>query len=222
MSKKKILQELEHRILSPVPGKIEEAFPELEKGLLSSKEVLKALTRGIEKAREQYVAGQRSIPELLLSVDAFRNGVRLLQPFSPDNGTVHTGQGVVIGVVEGDVHDMGKNIVAGILEASGYPVYDTGRDVPREVFLEALEKTGASLLALSSMMSTPLENMQDVIQWVRKLYPNTTVLVGGAALDEELAGFLGADGYTESAAKVPEEIRKILGKKRPHRRAQTG
>ena len=222
VSKKKILQELENRILSPVPGKIEKAFPEPGKDMPSSEAVLKAFTRGIEKAREQFITGERSIPELLLSVDAFRSGVRFLKRLVPAKGTGQRGQGVVIGVVQGDVHDMGKNIVAGILEASGYPVHDAGRDVPREAFLELIEKTGAPVLALSSMMSTPLENMKDVITWVRKLHPSTAVLVGGAALDEDLARSLGADGYTENAAKVPEEIRRVLGKRKPRRRAQAG
>jgi len=119
--------------------------------------------------------------------------------------------GIVIGVVEGDVHDMGKNIVAAVLEASGYPVYDLGKDVPRDTFLESIEKTRASLVALSTMMSTPLENMRDIIRWVRKLHPTTGILVGGAPLDERLAKAMGADGYAEGAADVPEEAERVLG-----------
>jgi methanogenic corrinoid protein MtbC1 len=117
---------------------------------------------------------------------------------------------VVIGVVEGDVHDMGKNIVAGVLEASGYRVVDLGKDVPRDRFLESLKKTKASLLALSTMMSTPLENMRDVIEWVRRLHPEVKILVGGAPLDERLARSIGADGYAEGAADVPGEAARVL------------
>jgi methanogenic corrinoid protein MtbC1 len=123
----------------------------------------------MEKARRELKQGRRSIPEFLLCIDSFRRGVDYLKtsvsktPQKPDT--------IVIGVVEGDVHDMGKNIVAAVLEASGYPVHDLGKDVSRDSFLEAIEKSGASLVALSTMMSTPLENMRDDIRWVRKLHP---------------------------------------------------
>ncbi len=121
---------------------------------------------------------------------------------------------VVIGVVEGDTHDMGKNIVAAVLEASGYRVVDVGRDVPRDVFLSALEETRASILALSTMMSTPLENMREVIQWTRRLHPDVKILVGGAPLDERIAAALGADGYAESAVTAPEEASRLVAKTR--------
>ena len=105
---------------------------------------------------------------------------------------------------------MGKNIVAGVLEAAGYQVLDLGKDVPRDRFLEALEETKASLLALSTMMSTPIENMRDVIRWVRKLHPEVKILVGGAPLDERLARAVGADGYAEGAPDVPGEAERVL------------
>jgi len=202
------LKAIEESILLRDPDGVQEAIEGAEKGDLTSEAILKALTKAMEKARQELKDGKRSIPEFLLCIDAFRRGVhcsRRLISQMPQKADE-----IVIGVVEGDVHDMGKNIVAAVLEASGYPVHDLGKDVPRDTFLESIEKTNASLVALSTMMSTPLENMRDIIRWVRKLHPTTGILVGGAPLDEKLAKVMGADGYAESAADAPEEAQRVL------------
>jgi methanogenic corrinoid protein MtbC1 len=204
-----IVQAIEESVLFRDPDRVQEVIEGMENGTLSSDAILKALTKGMERARRELREGQRSIPEFLLCIDSFRRGVHCLKTYVSQ--LPQKADGIVIGVVEGDVHDMGKNIVAAVLEASGYPVYDLGRDVPRDTFLESIEKTRASLVALSTMMSTPLENMRDVIRWVRKLHPTTGILVGGAPLDERLAKAMGADGYAEGAADVPEEAERVLG-----------
>ena len=209
MTQAQIVQAIEESILFRDPDRVEEVIEGMEKGTLSSDAILKALTKGMERARRELREGQRSIPEFLLCIDSFRRGVHCLKTYVSQ--LPQKADGIVIGVVEGDVHDMGKNIVAAVLEASGYPVYDLGKDVPRDTFLESIEKTRASLVALSTMMSTPLENMRDVIRWVRKLHPTTGILVGGSPLDERLAKAMGADGYAEGAADVPEEAERVLG-----------
>ena len=209
MTQAQIVQAIEESILFRDPDRVQEVIEGMEKGTLSSDAILKALTGGMERARRELRQGQRSIPEFLLCIDSFRRGVHCLK--TNVSQLPQKADGIVIGVVEGDVHDMGKNIVAAVLEASGYPVYDLGKDVPRDTFLESIEKTRASLVALSTMMSTPLENMRDVIRWVRKLHPTTGILVGGAPLDERIAKAMGADGYAEGAADVPEEAERVLG-----------
>lgn len=211
MPKPRILKEIEEVILSRSPARVEKVFSKLDPASVPMDEILAAMAAGMEKARRKLKEGQCSIPEFLLCIDAFRQGVGHLKgaiALVPEKGDA-----VVIGVVEGDVHDMGKNIVAGVLEASGYRVVDLGKDVPRDRFLEALDKTKAPLLALSTMMSTPLENMRDVIRWVRRLHPDVKILVGGAPLDERLAQAMGADGYAEGAADVPGEAGRVLALK---------
>ncbi len=209
MTQVQTVQAIEESVLFRDPDRVQEVIEGMEKGTLSSDAILKALTGGMERARRELRQGQRSIPEFLLCIDSFRRGIRCLKTYVSQ--LPQKADGIVIGVVEGDVHDMGKNIVAAVLEASGYPVYDLGKDVPRDTFLESIEKTRASLVALSTMMSTPLENMRDIIRWVRKLHPTTGILVGGAPLDERLAKAMGADGYAEGAADVPEEAERVLG-----------
>ena len=208
MAKPKILKEIEEVILSRSPARVEKVFSKIDLGAVAPEAILGAMTAGMEKARRKLKEGECSIPEFLLCIDAFRKGVGHLKDASAD--VPRKGDAVVIGVVEGDVHDMGKNIVAGVLEAAGYQVHDLGKDVPRDKFLESLEKTKASVLALSTMMSTPLENMREVIEWVRRLHPEVKILVGGAPLDERLAKAIGADGYAEGAPDVPGEAERVL------------
>lgn len=208
MPKPKILKEIEEVILSRSPARVEKVFSKVDSSAVAPEEILGAMTAGMEKARKKLKEGTCSIPEFLLCIDAFRQGIGHLKDANAD--VPRKEEAVVIGVVEGDVHDMGKNIVAGVLEASGYRVVDLGKDVPRDEFLESLKETGASLLALSTMMSTPLENMRDVIEWVRRLHPEVKILVGGAPLDERLAKAIGADGYAEGAADVPGEAERVL------------
>ena len=208
MAQTQILQAIEESVLFRNSDRVQEIIQTMEKDALGSDAILKALTMGMERARRELKKGQRSIPEFLLCIDSFRRGVQYLKTCVSQ--VPQKTDGIVIGVVEGDVHDMGKNIVAAVLEASGYPVYDLGKDVPRDTFLESIEKSRPSLVALSTMMSTPLENMRDVIRWVRKLHPTTGILVGGAPLDERLARVIGADGYAEGAVDVPEEAERVL------------
>jgi methanogenic corrinoid protein MtbC1 len=208
VAKLKALKEVEGVILSQDPARVEEVFSKIDFGSVSQDGILGAMTAGMDKARKRLKEGTCSIPEFLLCIDAFRQGIEHLKALNAEIRRKE--DSVVIGVVEGDVHDMGKNIVAGVLEAAGYRVHDLGRDVPRDRFLEALEETKAPLLALSTMMSTPLENMQDVIRWVRELHPDVKILVGGAPLDDRLAQAMGADGYAEGAPDVPDEAQRVL------------
>lgn len=222
MNRKEALRNIEEATLSPDPERIRLAFAQLTRGATAPEEALKALTRGVERARKRFQEKQLPLPELLLSVDAFRQGLGRLKPLLKGKKRPQAGASIVIGVVEGDVHDMGKNIIAGILEVWGYRVRDLGRDVRRDDFLDAIRKEKARILALSSMMSTPLDNMREVIGWARKLHPGIRILVGGAALDETLAAKLGADGYAKDAGTVAEEVRRLLGRGKQAGGARTG
>jgi len=210
VNREHILDELQAGVFSWAPPVLERNLRASRKAGIPAREVLQALTRGVDQARENFRQGGLSIPEFLVAVDVFRQGASRLRPRIRKNQGLGKAPGVVIGVVEGDVHDLGKNIVAGVLDASGYRVFDLGRDVRRDAFLDALKETAAPLVALSSMMSTPLDDMRELILWVRRLFPDTGILVGGAALDELLAMSLGADGYAESAGGVPEEAERVL------------
>ncbi|ACL05879.1 Cobalamin B12-binding domain protein [Desulfatibacillum aliphaticivorans] len=180
------------------------------------RQALEALTRGLDAVRKKLGDYRSSVAEFLLCVDVMRAGLRKIKDACPKDGDMPV---VVIGVVRGDVHDLGKNIVAGVLEAYGYRVVDLGRDVAPLEFVEAVEKQGASVLALSAMMSTPLADMARTIEICKNRLPHVKVLVGGAALDQDAAQNMGADGYAESAVGVPGSLKSVMtaGKTRASR-----
>ena len=171
--------------------------------------LLAALNCGIEQARKQFKQGTFALPDFLLAIDAYRMGTAFLKDRFPDAGDRKAPR-IVIGVVEGDVHDMGKNIVAAVLEACGFHVTDLGKNVPNEEFLSAIEAVRPEIVALSTMMSTTLENMNRLIEQVKRSFPDTLILVGGAPFDPELARRMGADGYAENVITIPDETRRVL------------
>ena len=214
MNSQLILTRMEDSVFLNTPEKLSDTFEQIKGDAYSQEDILTALARGIDKARKHFRAGTYSIPEFLLAIDAYREGVRLMKHHlfgeHQKEKTDEKEPNIVIGVVEGDVHDMGKNIVSAVMESCGYTILDMGNNVPNDLFLDALTSTNAGVLALSCMMSTPMDNMQDLIRMVKKLFPKTAVIVGGAPFDANLALRIGADGYAESAIAIPEETRKLL------------
>lgn len=211
MNDQLIMTHLEESVFLHTPEKLNAIFNQIKDNACTPEEVLTALAGGIDKARRHFRAGTYSIPEFLLAIDTYRTGVRLMKAGhegNKDNSAKNPH--IVIGVVEGDVHDMGKNIVSAVMEACGYNVLDMGNNVPNDMFLDALQSTNAGILALSCMMSTPMDNMKILIGMVRKLFPKTAIIIGGAPFDADLARKIGADGYAESAIAIPDETRKLL------------
>jgi methanogenic corrinoid protein MtbC1 len=210
MTEENLLKELEKAVLAQDVSLLEDAFNRASASGLSREAVLTAMAKGLDAARLRLGDHTLSIPEFLLSVDVLKQGLDKLSMLSPAKmNSAKTGS-IVIGVVEGDIHELGKNIVAGVLEASGYTVIDLGRDVSPDLFIEKLKETRASLLALSTMMSTPLENMKNTVTWCKRELPGVAVIVGGATVDEAIAQDFGADGYAESVVTVCEEVHRIL------------
>ncbi len=208
-----ILADLEQTVLSKNPEETDRVLQAVKNEKYPADEILNALSAGIEKARQMLKQDNFSIPDFLLAIDAYRMGVDFLKDYasSSDPKTAKKEKlQIVIGVAEGDVHDLGKNIVAAVLEASGYRVHDMGRNISNEAFLGKIEETESEVLALSTMMSTPIDNMAELIRMVKKMYPKTAIIVGGAPFDDVLARQIGADGYAENATLVPEETKRIL------------
>jgi methanogenic corrinoid protein MtbC1 len=212
MNPEHILLSIEEAVFSKNSDALTHAVQKVASEKIYPQEILQSLSRGIERAREHFKNGQFSIPDFLLAIDAYRQGIDFLKVYASDDKRKNDVDvpKVVIGVVEGDVHDMGKNIVAAVLEASGFKVYDAGRNVPNDVFIDAIRQTGASILALSTMMSTTLDTMRELIGMARKLFPDIAVIVGGAPFDADLARRIGADGYAENAIAAPDETRRAL------------
>jgi methanogenic corrinoid protein MtbC1 len=152
------------------------------------------------------------VPELLLSGRAMKSALELLRPRLAESGVQPVAR-VVIGTVKGDLHDVGKNLVASMLEGGGFEVIDLGTDVSPERFVEAVRLHRPHMLALSCLLSITMPSMRATVEALERsgLRAGVKLLVGGAPVSQEFARELGAEGYSESAAGAVPEARRVLG-----------
>jgi dimethylamine corrinoid protein len=179
---------------------------------MPTSELHDAILSGLDRVRHKFMSNEQSLPDFLLSIDAVIEGLDRISSLRGEHSSVGHGIPLVIGVVEGDPHDMGKNIIAAVYKAYGFRVFDLGCQVPKEEFVRSVMNHRAEILALSAMMSTTVVAMRDIIRDVKSRAPDTVVLVGGAPMDETLARSYGADGYAETAVTVLEETQLALEK----------
>ena len=183
----------------------------IDEGLNAYDAVMNGLAAGMVEVGELYDNQEYFVPEMLLCADALYAGLDILRPHinAEDVGDQPKGQ-VVIGTVEGDVHDIGKNLIKMMFEVAGFTVHDLGRDVPLEKFVEEQVQTDSEIVALSAMMTTTMVGMKKVIGMIKEKNPNVAIMVGGAPLTKDTADLFGADGYAESAGNAIQEAIKMV------------
>ena len=169
------------------------------------------LIAGMEVVGKKFRSGEMFLPEVLLSAEVMHKGIDILNPLLAKAGRKNTTT-VVIGTVEGDIHDIGKKIVALLLEGNGYNVIDLGVDVKAEKFIEAVEKHKPQILGMSALLTTTMPHMGEVINTLKakKLRDKVKVIVGGASVNAEFAKSIGADGYAVEAGTGVELAKKLL------------
>jgi len=162
--------------------------------------IVDGLIPGMQEASRLYEEEEYYIPELLICSDAMYNGLGVLRPQIAQDSIEQKGK-VVIGVVQGDTHDIGKNLVKIMLETAGYQVYDLGRDVPAEAFIAKIKEVDADILAMSTLMSTAMPYMGEIIKALEAegLREKVKVIVGGAPISWAFAKKIGAEGYSANA-----------------------
>ena len=161
------------------------------------------MIRAMDKVGAQFKEGVIFVPEMLMSARAMKKGVEVLRPYLL-TGAVGTAGKAVIGTVAGDLHDIGKNLVAMMLESAGFEVIDLGVDVSREKFARAIEKNpDISLVCCSALLTTTLQALRDTVAYLNRasFRRNIKIMVGGAPVTQALADEIGADAYTEDAAE---------------------
>jgi corrinoid protein of di/trimethylamine methyltransferase len=170
------------------------------------------LVDGMNRAGKFFETEEYFIPELLLCSDAMYAGLDILRPHLKyeENKIRHK---IVIGVVEGDTHDIGKNLVKIMLEASGFEILDLGRDIPPQRFVDEAVKAQASVIALSTLMTTTMDGMAEVIQLLHqaKVRERFKVIVGGGPISQSFANRIGADGYAAGAPAAVKLAKQLLG-----------
>ncbi len=185
----------------------------LQEGLDAYEATMKGLAAGMDTVGELYTRQEYFVPELLLCSDALYAGLNILRPHIRPDHAVSKGK-LLLGVVEGDIHDIGKNLVKTMFEASGWQVVDLGKDVKLDRFVEEQKKIKADLVGLSALMTTSMMAIEKAVAMLKAADPEVKVLVGGAPLNSEIAANFGADGYAEDAVSAVQEAGRMI-KKQP-------
>jgi len=176
----------------------------LEQGLDPLEILERGLSDGIRRIGDSYAAGNITLPHMVICADIMQRAVLILEPEIEKSQKKRRFKGkVIIGTVEGDIHDIGKKIVATLLKANGYEVIDLGRDVPNTKFVEQVRLENPQFLCLSALMTTTVVNQKAVIELLEMefLRDRVCVIVGGAGVTRERAIQMGADGYGENASE---------------------
>ncbi len=197
--KKELLERLRNAVIQYDEDAAKEASHEvLDLGMDANDAIFNGLVSGREEVGRLFEAQEYFVPELLMCADALYAGLDILKPHVKQLDLGVKGS-VVIGTVEGDVHDIGKNIVKMMFDVAGFTVYDLGRDVPLDKFVEEQMRTDSDLVCLSAMMTTTMTGMKKVIDDLRTKNPNVKIMIGGAPVSADIAEKWGADGYAKDA-----------------------
>lgn len=168
---------------------------------------------GMDVVGKKFKANEMYIPEVLIAARAMHAAMDVIKPLLSESDAPSKGT-VVLGTVQGDLHDIGKNLVGMMLEGGGFTVVDLGVDIPAEKFVEEVKKNNAKVLGLSALLTTTMPAMKDVIQALRANgeAKDTKVMVGGAPLTQEYADSIGADGYAPDASSAVDLANELLAK----------
>lgn len=183
----------------------------IEAGFDAQEGMLLGLADGMKRASAMYEEGEYFVPELIICSDAMYAGIEELQKYLPNTEGTSAGK-IVIGVVEGDTHDIGKNLVRIMLETGGFDVHDLGRDVPIESFVSYVKENDVDIVCMSSLMTTTMPGMEAVIHRLKEegLRDKVKVMVGGAPVSPAFAERIGADGYSRNAIEAVELAKSLV------------
>jgi corrinoid protein of di/trimethylamine methyltransferase len=180
-------------------------------GMDPQRAIMDGLAAGMAEMGRLYEEGECYVPELMVSSEALYAGLGILQPLVIKSPGGAKSKGVaVIGAVQGDIHDIGKNLVKMMLEVSGLEVHDLGRDVEMESFIEECRRVDADLLCLSALMTTTIIAIKDYMPEFKTKLPGVKIMIGGAPLNQQLANEWGADGYGENAMEAARVATRLL------------
>lgn len=184
----------------------------IEAGYPAFDGIMEGLVDGMNKASELYDAEEYFVTDILLCSDAMYAGLEVLRPHLPANENAGEKPKAVIGVVEGDTHDIGKNLVKIMMDTAGFEMYDLGRDVPLDAFVDKAQEVGASLICMSTLMTTTMVGMKTVIEKLEEkgTRDKVKVMIGGSPISQKYADEIGADGYSVNAVEAVKLAKRLL------------
>jgi len=206
------LKKLKENVIS---GKADEVKELTQKALDEGQDVEKvlnsALIAGMDVVGEKFKKNEFYVPEMLIAARAMKAGMEVLRPVLADKDIKGSGK-VVLGTAQGDLHDIGKNLVGMMLEGAGFEIIDLGTDVPSEKFVKAVKENDAQLVGISALLTTTMLSMKDVIKAMEEaeLREKVKIMIGGAPITQSYADEIGADGYAPDAASAVDKAKEIL------------
>ena len=205
------LEELESLVIKGKGKKVTAAVQELLDEGVSPSDALGTMIGAMGIVGDKFKDGEIFVPEMLVAAKSMKSGVEVLKPYlsSGEVGALGT---VIIGTVSGDMHDIGKNLVAMMIESKGFTVVDLGVDVPKEKFVEAcIEHPEAKIVALSALLTTTMGAMEETVELLNRqdFRDRIKIMVGGAPITKEFCEKIGADAYTQDAASAAEMAREL-------------
>ena len=210
MANGELLDRLQQLVLKLDQAGVEETTREALAAGLSPQDIIsKGLAAGMELIGQGYEEGELFVPELMLSARATLAALDILRPHLAGQGVGAPGK-VVLGTVQGDIHDIGKNIVGIVLEGDGFEVHDLGGDVPPQEFVDKAQEVGADVVALSALISLAVSKMAETVAILRESGIPAKVIVGGAAVTPETAESIRADAYGRDAWEALRRVRRLV------------
>ncbi|AYH43947.1 B12-binding domain-containing protein [Azoarcus sp. DN11] len=187
----------------------------LSRGWSASRVLDEALVEGMRIVGVDFRDGILFVPEVLMAANAMKGGMEIIRPLLADTGAETVGK-IVIGTVKGDIHDIGKNLVAMMMEGAGFEVIDIGINIPVETYLDEIEKHKPDILGMSALLTTTMPYMKVVIDTLKEkgLRDDYIVLVGGAPLNEAFGKAVGADAYCRDAGVAVETAKALIQQRR--------
>ena len=211
-AKEVLLKRLSDGVVDMEEADVAETAQEyLDAGYPAFDGIMEGLVDGMNRAGHLYEEEEYFVTDVLLCSDAMYAGLEILRPYLPEEAgeTKHKG---VIGVVEGDTHDIGKNLVKIMLETAGFDMIDLGRDVPLRKFVDTAREEGAEFICMSTLMTTTMGGMQDVIRILEEegMRQQMKVMIGGGPVSQKYADKIGADGYSQNAVEAVKLAKRLL------------
>ena len=173
-------------------------------------EILGKMIAAMDVVGEKFKNGEIFVPEMLIAAKAMKKGVEVLKPHLASGAAGALGK-VVIGTVAGDLHDIGKNLVAMMIESAGFEVVDLGVDVPAEKFVEAAAEDGVVIVACSALLTTTMPALEATVAALKSTGKSYKIMVGGAPINQEFCDKVGADAYTPDAATAAKKAKELVG-----------
>ena len=211
-SKEELLKRLSDGVLEMEEDDVAEAAQEyLDAGYPAFDGIMEGLVDGMNRASELYEQEEYFVTDVLLCSDAMYVGLDILRPYLPETKDDHKVK-AVIGVVEGDTHDIGKNLVKIMMETAGFEMIDLGRDVELQKFVDTAKEEHADIVCMSTLMTTTMGGMETVIHLLEEagIRDQVKVMIGGGPISQKYADKIGADGYSQNAVEAVKLAKSLM------------